>query len=465
MTTLSNPRSVKLGRWVPQVSWTSRPGIARTSLVLAAPILVSIALFAADVPAPKVIAIEGGKLLTVSHGTIENGVLVLSDGKIAAVGTAADVKIPKGAQIVDAKGMTVYPGLIDPETNFGLTEISADQMSNDLIERSDEIMPHMHVYDAFHSETELIPVARLNGITNAVVAPATEDSISGQDIFIQLYGRDRDEMILGRDIALAMNYGAEQRRRGSAGRGGGGGGRPEYPSTRMGLITQLRQSFLDAQDYMAKQNADKKGEKPKRDLKMEALIPYLKGERPVVIGVYEGYDVEVIIGLAQEFKLKVILNHVTAAQDVLDKIASYHVPVIVGSIYDAPRAGERYDAVYTLPAELAKRGVKIAISSSDAGGPASSHSSRNLPYAAGFAVGYGLPYDEALKAITLNVAEMFGFGDKLGSLDVGKTANVVIANGDPLDVRTDVKQVYIGGVAIPMVSRQTRLRDEYNNKQ
>ena len=170
---------------------------------------------------PQVIAITGGKLLTVSHGTIENGVLVMADGKIAAVGESGEVKMPAGREIVDAKGMTVYPGLIDPESNFGLTEISADQMSNDLVERSDEIMPHMHVYDAFHSETELIPVARLNGITNAVVAPATDDTISGQDIFIQLYGADRDRMIMGRDVALAMNYGAEQRRRG--GRGGGGG--------------------------------------------------------------------------------------------------------------------------------------------------------------------------------------------------------------------------------------------------
>ena len=422
----------------------------------------SVAAVAAQAPAPQMIAITGGKLLTVSHGTIENGVLVMADGKIAAVGESGNVKIPSGARIVDAKGMTVYPGLIDPESNFGLTEISADQMTNDLVERSDEIMPHMHVYDAFHSETELIPVARLNGITNAVVAPASEDTIPGQDIFIQLYGNDRDQMIMGRDIALAMNFGAEQRRRATGGRGGGGG-RPEYPSTRMGLITQLRQTFLDVQDYQAhRDGAAKKNDKAfKRDLKMEALIPYLKGERPVVIGVYEGYDVETVMALAHEFHLKVILNHVTHTQEILDKIAAYHLPVIVGSIYDFPRADQRFDAVYTLPAELAKRGVKIAISSADAGGPVSSHSARNLPYAAGFAVAYGLPYDQALKAITLNVAEMFGFGDRLGSLDVGKMANVVIANGDPLDVRTDVKQVYIQGVAVPMTDRQTRLRDEY----
>lgn len=414
-------------------------------------------LTAADAPR-KVIAISGGRLLTVSHGTIENGVLLIADGKITAVGEADKVSIPAGAEIVDAHGLTVYPGLIDPESNFGLTEVSADQNSNDLAEPSDEIMPHMHVADAFHAETELIPVARLNGITNAVVAPATSDTIAGQDIFIQLYGVDRDQMILGRDVALAMNYGADQRRR------GGRGGKTEYPSTRMGLITQLRQTFLDVQDYQARRDAAaKKDDKAfKRDLKLEALIPYLKGERPVVIGVYEAYDVEVIMGLANEFHLKVILNHVTHSQEILDKIAAYKVPVIIGSIYDFPSANERYDAVFTLPAELAKRGVKIAISSADAGGPASSHSARNLPYAAGFAVAYGLPYDDALKAITLNVAEMFGFGDKLGSLDVGKWANIVLSNGDPLDVRTDVKQVYIQGVAVPMVSRQTKLRDEYS---
>ena len=397
-------------------------------------------LMAADA-AKKVIALAGGRLLTVSHGTIENGVLVMADGKIAAVGEAGKVTIPAGAEIVDARGLTIYPGLIDPETNFGLTEIESDQNSNDLAEPSDEIMPHMHVADAFHAETELIPVARLNGITNAVVAPASNDTIAGQDIFIQLAGADRDQMILGRDVALAMNFGADQRRR------GGRGSKTEFPSTRMGLITQLRQTFLDVQDYEARRDAAaKKDDKAfKRDLKLEALIPYLNGERPVVVGVYEGYDIETIMGLAKEFHLKVVLNHVTHSQEILDKIASWKVAVIVGSIYDFPLANERFDAVYTLPAELAKRGVKIAISSADAGGPVSSHSSRNLPYAAGFAVAYGLPYDEALKAITLNVAEMFGYGDKLGSLDV----------------RTDVKQVYIGGVAEPMVSRQTKLRDEY----
>jgi imidazolonepropionase-like amidohydrolase len=301
-----------------------------------------------------------------------------------------------------------------------------------------------------------IPVARLNGVTNAIVSPASDDSIAGQDAFIQLYGRDRDQMILDRDVALAMNFSGEQRRLG----GRRSGESPKYPTTRMGLATQLRQSFFDAQNYMQTmaQDSEKKAsdrKNPKRDLKFEALIPYLKGEKPVVLGAHEGYEVEVAMQLAQEFHLKVILNHVEHSQDILDKIASYHVPVIVGPIYTAPAPNERYDAVYSLPAQLQKRGVKIALASYD------TQFVRNLPYAAGYAVAYGLPYDEALKAITLNPAEMFGMGDKLGSLDVGKMANVVIANGDPLDVKTDVKQVYIQGIAVPMESRQTKLRDEY----
>ena len=414
-------------------------------------------------PAP-VVAITGGKLLTITHGVIENGTVVLSGGKITAVGTAESVKVPAGAQVVDAKGMTVYPGLIDAETNLGLSEIAADDASNDLAETSDEVFPNMHVYDAFHAETEHIPITRLNGITNAIVAPASADSLPGQDIFIQLAGRDRDQMILGKDVALPMNFSGDQRRRGGE----------KFPSTRMGLASQLRQTFIDAQAYASAKSEYKtklakwqKGDKkesaptePKIDLKSEALLPYLNGEKPVVLAAYQGYEVEVAMKIAQEFHLKVILNHVTHSQEILDKIAAYKVPVIVGPIYDFPSANERYDAVFTLPAELAKRGVKIAFSM--AGGEGPGGFDRNLPYEAGYAVGYGLPYEEAMKALTLYPAEMFGVADKLGSLDEGKDANVVIANGDPLDVRTDVKQVYIEGHAIPMVSRQTRLRDEYS---
>src|SRR5436309_4633730 len=198
----------------------------RTLAVLGMTILICVVL-PGSANSQQAIVLKGGKLLTVSHGTIENGVLVIENGKITAVGSAEEVKIPANARVQDVSGMTVYPGLIDSESYLGLTEISAEQMTNDLIELSDEIMPHMHVYDAFHAESALIPVARLNGITNAVVAPSAGDSLPGQDSFIQLAGRDRDELILARDIALPLNFSAQQRRTGQ----GGGGGGARFPQT------------------------------------------------------------------------------------------------------------------------------------------------------------------------------------------------------------------------------------------
>ncbi len=402
------------------------------------------------------IAIKGGKLLTITHGVIPNGVLVIEGGKIAAVGPASSTKVPAGARVIDATGLTVYPGLIDSETTLGLTEISAEESTNDLVETSDEIMPHMHVYDAFHAESELIPVARLNGVTNAVVAPRSGDTLPGQDSLIQLFGPSADEMLIGRDIAMPLNFTGQQRRRMDWNTGRG-----TYPTTRMGMAAQLRQAFMDAQDY-AQKLADyekRKGEKgvtqPKRDLKLEALLPYLNGKKPVVLASDEPSDLQTAVNLVQEFHLRLVLNHVTHTLPVMEYVAALKVPVIVGPIYDQPRDDERYDAVYRLPAELFKRGVKIAFASYD------SHNVRNLPYAAGYAVAFGLPYDEALKAVTLNAAEIWGVADKLGSLDIGKQANIVVANGDPLDLKTDVKRVFIAGQEVPMRSRQTELRDEY----
>ena len=429
------------------------------------------------------VALRGGRILTVSHGTIENGIVLFENGKITAVGAAGSVQVPKGARVIDASGMTVYPGLIDSETALGLTEISAEDMTNDLVEPSDEIMPHMHVYDAFHAESALIPVTRLNGITNAIVAPATRDTLPGQDSFIQLAGKSQTDYLLVRDIAMPLNFTGDQRRNEH------GDGR-KFPSTRMGLAAQMRQAFLDAQDYSQRwsdyekkkadydkstsdsaqssnaspQSNDKEKPRklpptpPKRDLKLEALLPYLQGKKPVVLAAEESSDLQAAVSLAREFNLRFILNRVSHSQSVLDYVASLHVPVIVGPIYEAPKPEERFDAVYSLPAQLYKRGVKIALASYD------SHNARNLPYAAGFATAFGLPYDEALKSITLNAAEIWGLSDSLGSLDPGKSANIVVANGDPLDVKTDVKFVFIAGNEIPLTSRQTRLRDEYSGR-
>ena len=438
------------------------------SSVVVGQLLLALSLFCSSsgTAQRKPLVLKGGKLLTVSHGAIENGVLVMSAGKISAIGTVSSIKIPKDAEVIDVTGMTVYPGLIDSESYLGLTEISAEGSTNDLIETSDEIMPHMHVHDAFHAESELIPVARLNGITGAIVAPQSQDTLPGQDAFVQLDGKSAKDMLLVRDIAMPLNFTGEQRRNESW-------EKRKFPQTRMGLAAQLRQAFMDAQDYSERwadyekkksdtsgKPDDKKGppSPPKRDLKLEALLPYLQGKKSIVLAAREPSDLETAVGLAQQFKLRFVLNHVSHSQPVLDYVASLKVPVIVGPIYESPKNYERYDAVYRLPGELYKRGVKIAFASYDA------HAVRNLPYAAGYATAFGLPRDEALKAITLNPAEIWGVADQLGSLDVGKTANVVVADGDPLDVKKDVKRIFIAGRPVPMTSRQTVLRDRYSAK-
>ncbi len=276
-----------------------------------------------EAQAAGTIALRGGKLLTVSHGVIENGVVVMQNGRITAVGPASTA-IPPGAKVIDVAGMTVYPGLIDAETRLGLTEVQADRMTDDTLEPSDEIMPHMHVYDAFHAETALIPVARINGITNAVVAPAIGDTLPGQDAFIQLAGRSSDEMLLVRDVALPLNFTGRQRRNESF-------ATAKFPQTRMGMAAQLRQAFIDAQDYEQKISAyekkkaadpDKAGAPPKRDLKLEALLPYLHGQKPMVLAAEEANDLQTVLDLAKEYHLKVILNHLSHSSEVLDKVAA-----------------------------------------------------------------------------------------------------------------------------------------------
>src|SRR5437588_5035905 len=169
---MRDPSSV-LGCQVP-VNVASRWSLVVSQMLIVVACVLPTIARAQDRP----IAFKGGKLLTVTHGTIENGVLVIKDGKIAAVGAAASLRIPRDARVIDVTGMTVYPGLIDSETNLGLTEISAEQMTNDLVETSDEIMPHMHVADAFHAESSLIPLTRINGVTNAVVAPGDQGPVS-----------------------------------------------------------------------------------------------------------------------------------------------------------------------------------------------------------------------------------------------------------------------------------------------
>lgn len=413
-------------------------------------LLVALAL-APALRAQGVIAIKDGKVLTVTQGTLERGTVLIRDGKIEAVG--ANIPIPRDARAIDARGLWVYPGLIDAQTQLGLVEIDLVEATRDLIEPSDPITPHMHVRDALHAESDLMEITRVNGITTVLVAPSETNTVSGQSSLIHLWGKNAEELLFVPDVALHINFGPQARRD------------DKFPETRMGLITQLRQALLDAQNYEERKTRGEteegeEGERRgfKRDLKLEAFLPYLKREKPVVVSAQTASDIKTIMRLLGEFNLRIVLNHITYAQDILDEIAAWKVPVLVGPIYSAPREEQRYDTIFRLPAELHKRGVLFAFQSDDA------HNVRNLPYQAGYAVAWGLPYEEALKALTIYPARIFGAENQVGSLEAGKLANVVVADGDPLEPRTVVKHVFIKGREVPLDNYQLRLYRQYSRR-
>jgi imidazolonepropionase-like amidohydrolase len=392
------------------------------------------------------IAIIHGKILTISHGVIDNGTLVIADGKIKAVG-GADTSVPLDARVLDASGMTVYPGLIDGVDFDGVTSGSLSQSRRPFHSFTPGTpVPNLSVASAV-GPLDTILVDRLNGLLNAGVSPGTEGPEPGQLALIQFTDQP-GSLVLSPSAALIMNFGSGAQRH------------DMYPSTLFGVADFFREQLTRLRAYRAGLGLrDRRGNQIP-DARLDALIPFVDGKRPILVFADSDTEIGVALDVAQEFGLHITLAGATGIDTEIERVAAAKIPVIVGSIWDIPADGQRFDHTFSIPARLAARGVKIAIATfgRDAGG------ARNLPYAAGYAVAYGLPYGEALKSITLNPAEMLGAGGSLGSLDVGKQANVVVADGDPLDVKTDVKHVFIQGVEIAMKNMQTDLRDRYQRK-
>ncbi len=415
--------------------------------------------------AQDVIAIRGGKLLTVSHGTIENGTVLVENGKITAVG--ADVKVPPGAKVIDARGKVVIPGLIDAGDALGLVEIPAERITVDSTEYSDPIHPELRVLDALNPESELIRVTRAAGITNAVSMPAAGNLFAGQSAVIQLDGTRVDEMVVKSPAALVINLGEASKQT--------YGQKNRAPETRMGQMAMLRQEFLKAQHYRAEQEAWAKrqgqpsngsggepgrraGGPPAKDLKMEALLAALDGQLPVVVRANRVSDLEMALRLAEEFHLHLILAGGASAWRIADELAAKKVSVIVGPVLEEPSTMETLDVRLENAAILHKAGVPIAIQT------ASSIQVRELPFEVEYAIGHGLPDDAALAAVTLNPARFFGVDGRLGSLDVGKEASLVVLDGEPFRIKTHVVTELINGRVVDLSNHQTELYEFYKKK-
>jgi imidazolonepropionase-like amidohydrolase len=401
-------------------------------------------------------AIRNVRIVTVTGPVIDNGTVVISNGKITAVG--ANASAPSGARVIDGKGLSVYPGMMDADTEIGLTEIGSVAGSVDTNEIGDN-NANIHVDVALRPDSSHIAVTRVNGITTALTAPRG-GLIAGQSAIVNLDGWTPRDMVLKSPVAMHINWPG-----GGGGRGFGGEFGAQQRSATEARREQERQieslkkilreaaAYADAKDARAKD-----GSLPRQnvDLKFEALIPVVRGQMPVVINVNLERDIKAAIAFIGEMKLKAIISGGAEAYRVADQLKARNIPVIVGPVLRVPvREDDPYDAAFTNAGLLSKAGVKIAFQTND------SAYARNLPYHAGMAAAFGLPKDEALKAVTIYPAEIFGVADRVGSIEVGKIANLIVTDGDPLEIRTQIKHVFINGHEIPLTSRHTELYEKY----
>ena len=397
--------------------------------------------------------IRGGTVVPVVGPQIPNGTVVISGGKIQSVG-AANVTAPPGATVIDATGLFVYPGMIDGGTTIGLTEIGSVPGSTDTREIGD-FNPQDVALTAVNAHSELVPIARVNGVTS-VVTSATGALMSGYAALVDLWGWTPDEMAIKPRVAQVMSYPSA----GGGGRGGGGGfgGRGQGDGAEVGRqVRALRDFFADARSYaeVKARTPASSPNAPRVNQAMEALMPVLKGEVPVIFDVNSADQIRGVLTLADTFKLKVVIRGARDAWRIADTLAARGIPVIVGPTTQAPGPDDPYDALFAQPGVLAKAGVKIAFQTSSASDV------RNLPYNAALATAYGLDMDEAIKALTINPAQIFGVADRLGSLEPGKVANVFVTTGNPLDVRSTVKHLFIRGQAIDLTDKHTKLYEQF----
>ena len=403
-------------------------------------------------PQSERIALRGATIHTVTKGVVENGTIIFEAGKITAVG--ANITIPPGTKIVDVTGKHIYPGLIDAYSTVGISEIGAVDMSNDVNEVGD-FNPNVRTDVAVNAESRHIGTSRSQGVLTTLTTPGG-GLISGMSSAMALEGWSWEEMSLESAAALNVNWpNPSQSGGGRFGGGGGpaGGNQPTYEAR----VQQLKNYFAEARAY---RDAVAAGEKVRTDARYMAMIPALDRKIPVVVSANGTSQINDAITWAKQENLRLIIRGGDDAIYVADRLRAENVPVILTSTMDAPnRDHEGYDAAYSRAAKLHKAGVKFAIS----GGAGSLYTDR-LPYEAGVAVAFGLPEEEAIKAVTINAAEFMGLSDRLGSLEPGKQATFLITTGTPIDTRSNILQAYIQGREIDMLDIQKHFFEKYMEK-
>ena len=409
-------------------------------------------------------AIRNARIVTVSGSEIENGTIVIRNGKIEAVG--ANVSVPAGAQQIDARGLVVYPGMIDAGTSLGLVEVPTGAPGTVDLSEVGDMNPNAQALIAVNPHSAHVGVTRVNGVTTVLTMPRG-GIISGQAAIINLDGTTQWEMSLVPAAALVIDYPRVTM----------GGGQfallqaqqppsniAEAVRARDRQVEQLRKMLRDAEAYARAHEAyardSRSVPRPERNVVLEALVPYVRGERPVIFRADREQEIRAVIRFAEEMKLRPIILGGNDAWKVAQLLREKNVPVILNGVLDLPmREDDPYDVLFENAAKLQRAGVRFCISTGDTGAHV-----RDLPYHAGMAAAFGLPKDEALKAVTLYPAQILGIADRVGSIEPGKIANLVIADGDLLEARTNIRYLFINGKQIPLVSRHTELYEQFKDR-
>lgn len=429
-------------------------------------VILYFALFAAAAPTlfAGALVLDGGTVHTLA-GEPFVGRVVIDDGKILAAAPGAEA--PAGAETLDVTGLHVYPGMVDALGQMGLVEVGAVAATVDTTELG-SYNPHLQAVTAIHPASEVIPVSRANGITHAVSAPraGNDGVIVGQASLVHLDGWTVEEMTIEPSVAMVVNW-------------------PQIRTRSFDFSTfsvretpfneakekaekaqnELRDWFDAARRYAHAVAAG--SQRTERDLKLEALARVLDGGLPVVVQARAKRDIEAAVEFAEEEGIRMILAGASHAWEVKELLAEKGIPVILGSTQSLPEeVDDPYDRPFRTPGELAAAGVKIAFGTGAGGGfgPGGPHSARLLPYEAAQAVAFGLPRDEALKALTLYPAEMYGVGNQLGTIEAGKIANLMVTDGDPLAITTHVRHLVIHGKVSSTDNKHRRLYELYRSR-
>lgn len=383
------------------------------------------------------LAIKGGKVVTITGGIIENSTVLMDGDKIVAVGR--DVSIPEGAEVIDAAGKWVTPGFIDAHSHVGLFGEPSVWANHDGNEMTDPVTPQLRGIDSLNPQDPAFADIISGGVTCVYTGPGSANIIGGTGVVVKLVGRTVDEMVIPGTEGMKMALGENPKRV-------YGEMKNQRPATRMGNAAVLREALVKAQEYIQKieraQAEAKEGEAPKlpeRDLKLEALAKVVKREMKARIHCHRADDILTAIRIAEEFNLDYVIEHCTEGYKIADILGAKGVRATVGPLL-VPRAKmELEDVNLANPGILAKNGVKVAIQVDDSSG------TRWLPLHAGLAVREGMDEEEAWKAITINAAEILGIADRVGSLEAGKDADVVIFDGHPMQTFTKCEKVFISG--------------------